>query len=112
MKKALVAALALGAASAGLWLAPATAANDCPAQDLDPSDNSVSVQTPLGGICASGDATTQTGHLWIDGEDSNPGPASGYVAASNDGQGIQGVCADDHGGPASGSTSPTCAPQP
>lgn len=108
VKRLLITTVVGGLVGAGAWLAPSLAANDCPPTDTDPTDNSISVQTPVGGACAEGDPATQTGHLWLDGEDTNPGPLSGFISASNDGQGPQGICADDNGGPGSGSASPTC----
>lgn len=112
MKKLLVTAIVGGLATAGASLLPAQA-NDCPATDTDPSDNSISVQTDAGGVCAAGDPVTQTGHIWADGNDGNPDPADGYISASNDGSTTTGICADDNGGPApeedgTVSASPTC----
>lgn len=108
MKKALVATMSVVVVSAGAWLMPALGSNDCPPDDLNPADGSISVNTPLGGVCGSGDAGTMTGHLWLDGDSGNPGPAAGYISAGNDGNGAMGICADDNGGPAAGGTSPTC----
>lgn len=110
-KKALVAACVAGIASSGAWLVPAFG-NDCPAQDTDPTDGSISIQTPVGGVCGAGDPATQQGHLFLDGESTNPGPAAGYISASNDGQGGAGICADDNGGPVAGGSSPTCVTVP
>ena len=111
MKKLLVTGLVGGLATVGVFLLPAHA-NDCPGEDLDPSDQTVSVQSEVGGVCAAGDPATQTGSVWADGEDGNPDPAGGYASLDSD----KGLCADDNGGPAEGGDSPTCLdpddPQP
>lgn len=108
MKK-LIALLFAGALSLGTAavLHPASA-NDCPPQDTDPSDQSISVQTDAGGLCAEGDPGTQTGHVWADGNEGNPGPSSGYISLDDQ----NGLCADDNGGPAEGGDSPTCQATP
>lgn len=108
MRKLLVTAMAGGLFAGGAWLLPTQAANDCPA--TNPSNEDPSVQTPIGGVCAAGDETTQTGHIWADGDSGNPGPLAGYISAGNDDPNANGVCADDNGGPAAGGATPTCAP--
>lgn len=109
-KRVLSLALAGGLVFGGFSLSGAIA-NDCGPQDLDPSDGTVSVQTDAGGVCGSGDAGSQTGHLWADGNDDNPDPIDGYVSAGNDGASANDgdICADDNGGPEDGGDSPTCA---
>lgn len=58
--------------------------NECPSQDLDPSDNLFSLQTPVAGVCWDL-RDLSFGHVWVDGNEDNPGPASGYVSVANDG---------------------------
>lgn len=89
------------------------AANDCSAtgvtQTPAPDAGGVSVHTPAGGVCGRVRAQSRTGHVWADGEGSNPAPAKGYVSAGDDGEAEhRGICVSDDGRPSTGGTAPTC----
>lgn len=106
MRKLVVTSIVGALAATGGWLLPAratTGQNACPATGVSPgAQGGVSVQGPGGAVCASGDAGTRSGHVWATADNSNPAPLTGYISASNDGQGPQGVCTNSSGQPVSG----------
>lgn len=97
--------------------------NECPAQDLDPSDDLFSLQTPAGAVCWDL-RDLSFAHVWVDGDDDNPGPLGGYVTLANDGPDHHSdredepddgrsadppwLCVSDERGPDSGGEDPVC----
>lgn len=108
MKRLLIVG-ALVAASAFTFGLSAQAANPtCPTGDQ------VNVPTPVGVVCAGGDPTTQSGHVVADGNDSNPGPAAGYIGVDSN-EGVVGCSTGNYAGTGDNvitAIPPTGAPTP
>jgi len=80
-----IGALAFGVAVVGAGAAQASTPNPGPTCGSD----QVAVPTPLGVACANGDPGTQSGHVYADGESTNPGAGAGYIGV-NSTQGVVG----------------------
>jgi hypothetical protein len=65
--------LGLGFAAPVVHASPACSSSDAVCID----------QTGIGIIAAGGDATTQSGYVFADGNDGNPEPLDGYIGASS-----------------------------
>jgi hypothetical protein len=98
VKKFVVALAVTGLAGAGIILAPAHA------EDVSGCVSDVATAAGLpdagvGDICGAG-SQDGTGHITIDGAESNQDPADGFISAANDGsQDEDGVCASAQGDP-------------
>lgn len=100
--------------------------NECPAEDVDASDNRASIQTAAGAFCYDV-ADLSCAHVWADLNDTNGDPFGAYAAAGNDhptnedgcgdasnepddGRSADpGVCVGPNNGPDSGADEPACA---
>lgn len=101
--------------------------NECPAEDLDPGDNALSLQTPAAGACYDL-RDLSCAHIWADVNDVDPIPVGPYVSAGNDHPSNEegcaagtdpddpddgrsadpGVCVGANRGPDSGAEMPVC----
>jgi len=95
-------ALALTAGFAFASPSALASSSQCGDTDTDITDSSVAVDTPVIGVCAAGDPTSQSGHVWVDGAASNPDPLDGFASVSNNDPASKGdgVCANGDDGPA------------
>ena len=59
------------------------------------SGDTVNNTNPTGVVCAGGDAGSQSGHVYADGNDSNPGLSQGYIGA-NSNEGVVGCANGDY----------------
>lgn len=84
-----------------------------PADETDTDKDDLSVDLEIGSVCGdqADEGEPGNGHIYVDGDDTNPAPASGYISAGDDGDTQPGICADDNGNPVAGGTTPTCAPR-